>query len=64
MQLIDVLLWLLAIVFLFGNPIGGLIYIALLLYLYKKSNDKKKQDEANKKHNELVNAIKNRREDN
>ena len=63
MQLIDLFLWALAIIFLFANPIAGVVYIIILICLYRELAKTKKKQEEDKKHQELIKAIENRKED-
>lgn len=60
MQLVDILLWLLAVLFLAGNPVIGVLYIAFLIAMYREKSKVVAKEERDKKHNELIDAIKNK----
>ena len=63
MKISDLILWFFLFMTLISQPLIGVALIILVIILYKEQAKQRKLTAENKKHNELINAIKYRKED-
>jgi DNA-binding FadR family transcriptional regulator len=59
----DIIIWFFVIVTFYGNPILGSVFLILVLVLYANQSKNNKVAKEDKKHEDIVEAIRNRKED-